>query len=61
MYSSHRDSNSFRASQAQKQQKRDHPVNENENLRSNLIDMSSMVSKIDSTEGQGNSKSLNLN
>lgn len=50
-YSRHRNSNSFREAQAQKQQRREHPVNENENLKSMLIDASSLVSKIDQAQG----------
>lgn len=52
-YSVHNDSNSFRKAQAQKQLKREHPVNENLDL--DLINVNSMVSEIDSHEQQGKS------
>lgn len=50
-YSKHRDSDSFREAKAQKQLKREHPVNQNENIKSMLIDVSSLVSKIDHEQG----------
>lgn len=54
MYSSYNDSNSFRAAEAKKQLKRAHPINENSNFKSGLIDLNSMISEIDSSVGQGN-------
>ncbi len=55
MYSNHRNSDSFREAVARKKLKRLHPVNENEKIKSSLIDMNSMVSKINNNAGQGNS------
>lgn len=50
----HRDSNSFREEQKRIQLKRQHPVNENDRIKSTLIDVTSMVSKIDATIEKGN-------
>lgn len=50
-YSKHRNSTSFREAEAQKELKRLHPVNENEKIKSGLIDMNSMVSRIDEQQG----------
>lgn len=52
-YSKHRDSNSFSEAQTQKQNKRDHPVNWDQN-NLDLIDVSDMIKKIDQTSGKGN-------
>lgn len=51
MYSKHRNSDSFREEQARKKLKREHPVNESEKIKSTLIDLSSLVSKIDQKQG----------
>lgn len=50
-YSKHRDSNSFHEAQARKLLKRLHPVNENEKINQNLIDVNSLVKKIDQERG----------
>lgn len=51
-YAIHRNSDSFREEEARKKQKRDHPVTYNEKIDKNLIDVASLVNKID----QGNSE-----
>ncbi len=51
-YSKHRDSASFRAAEVEKQLKRKHPVNNNEKIRSSLIDVTSMVKQIDEKQGK---------
>lgn len=53
-YSKHRDSASFRAEEERKKLKRSHPVNTNENLKSTLIDMNSMVNEMESDVEKGN-------
>lgn len=44
-FSKHNDSKSFRAAQAEKQKKRAHPVNENDDFKRGLIDVNALVDK----------------
>lgn len=53
-YSKHRDSNSFRAAEEEKKLKRAHPVTENPIFKSALINVNSMVNKINGAARQGN-------